>query len=57
MIEINTDNQGNATVKGDIFDELREHFSVDNPSARFQKRFNPFIPTRNYAITPTGRWV
>ena len=55
MIEIDLDDQGQAFVRGDIFDEIREHFSVENPGAKYQRRFNRFIPTRRYAITPTGR--
>ena len=55
MIEIDLDDQGLALVRGDIFDEIREHFSVENPGAKYQRRFNRFIPTRHYAITPTGR--
>jgi len=55
MIEIDLDNQGNAIVSGDYFDAIREHFSAENPNARFLKRFNPYISSRTYAITPTGR--
>lgn len=42
-------------LKGDI-DEIREHFSVADKGARIQQRFNRFIPTRKYAITPAGRF-
>ena len=55
MITIELDNQGQAVVKGDIFDEIREHFSTENPNAAFLRRYNRFISSRNYAITPTGR--
>lgn len=43
-------------IRGDLFDEIREHFSVENESAKFTRRFNRFIPKRHYAITPTGRF-
>ena len=37
-----------------LFDTIREHFSVDNPNARFARRFNRYAPTRKYVITGTG---
>lgn len=43
-------------ISGDLFQEMREHFSVKNDAARFAKRFNRFIPSRIYAITPNGRF-
>jgi superfamily II DNA or RNA helicase len=42
-----------AILTGDHFDLIREHFSVENPAAKFLK-FKRFIPKRIYAITPTG---
>lgn len=39
----------------DLFTELREHFSVEDPNARFARRRNRFARTRKYLITPTGR--
>ena len=38
----------------DIFNQIREHFSVQNPAARFAKRYNHFIQARKYIISPTG---
>jgi superfamily II DNA or RNA helicase len=37
------------------FDRVRDYFSVEDPNARFKRRMNRFIPTRKYAITPTGQ--
>lgn len=45
-----------AVMQGDLLDEIREHFSVKNDAAPYTKRFNRFVPTRYYAITPTGRF-
>ena len=50
------DKQGQAIIQGELFDQIREHFSVENEAAKFQKRYGSgFIQRRNYAITPTGR--
>ena len=38
----------------DLFSEIREHFSVENPNARFARRYNRFAPSRKYVITGTG---
>jgi Type III restriction enzyme, res subunit/Pretoxin HINT domain len=43
-------------VSGDLFDEIREHFSVKNEAAHFMRRRGRFMPSRTYAITPTGRF-
>ena len=43
-------------VSGDLFDEIREHFSVKNEAAHFMRRRGRFMPARTYAITPTGRF-
>jgi len=40
-------------IVSDYFSNIREHFSVKNPGARFN-RFQRFIPQRIYAITPAG---
>lgn len=44
-----------GTLTGDHFNEIREHFSVKNEGARFARARGRFIPSRTYAITPTGR--
>lgn len=45
-----------AVMQGELFEEIREHFSVKNTAAAFTKKYNPFVPDRQYAITPTGRF-
>ncbi|NDG29129.1 DEAD/DEAH box helicase [bacterium] len=57
MIEINFDNKKRLGIlSGDLFNEIREHFSVKNESAMFMRRYGRFLPQRTYAITPTGRF-
>jgi superfamily II DNA or RNA helicase len=57
MIEINFDSKKRLGIlSGDLFEEIREHFSVKNESAAFMRRYGRFIPQRTYAITPTGRF-
>jgi superfamily II DNA or RNA helicase len=43
-------------VSGDMFDEIREHFSVINDAARFARMRGRWCPSRTYAVTPTGRF-
>jgi len=38
----------------DLFENIREHFSVENTGARFARRYARFAPRRIYVITPTG---
>ena len=45
-----------AIVRGDHFDEIREHFSVSNDAAKFARYRNRFTPSRKYVITPQGRF-
>jgi len=40
-------------IVSEYFNNIREHFSVKNPGARFN-RFQRFMPQRIYAITPAG---
>jgi len=57
MINISFDDKKKlGVISGDLFNEIREHFSVKNEAARFARRFSRFIPQRTYAITPTGRF-
>lgn len=57
MIEINFDAKKRLGIlSGELFEEIREHFSVKNESAAFMRRYGRFIPQRTYAITPTGRF-
>lgn len=45
-----------ARLSGDIFDEIREHFSVAIDGIHFIKKVNKFAKSREYAITPTGKF-
>jgi superfamily II DNA or RNA helicase len=57
MIEIKYDsNKKLGILSGDLFNEIREHFSVKNENATFMRRYGRFMPQRTYAITPTGRF-
>jgi superfamily II DNA or RNA helicase len=56
-LQIKWDNvKRQGIIKGDCFDSLREHFSVENTSARFARYRSRFISPRKYAITATGRF-
>jgi superfamily II DNA or RNA helicase len=46
-IQLKTDDQ-------DLFDRIREHFSVENEGARFARYRGRFAARRKYAITGTG---
>jgi len=60
MIKFKYDNKKSVgiieTELLDIFNELREEFSVKNENARFMRKYGRFVPPRTYAITPTGRF-
>lgn len=57
MIKIEYDVKKNkAILSGDRFEEIRENFSVKNKAAAFIRRYSRYIPSRTYAITPTGRF-
>jgi superfamily II DNA or RNA helicase len=56
MVHFDYDNKkGVGILTGEHFDEIREFFSVKNEGARFARARGRFIPSRTYAITPTGR--
>lgn len=38
----------------DLFEKIRENFSVENTAARFARRYSRFAPRRKYAITASG---
>lgn len=48
--------RGVITGDTDIINWLTEHFSYENPGAKFTRRFNRFISERIYLITPTCRF-
>lgn len=60
MIRISYDSKKGVgiieTEQSELFQEIREHFSVKNESAKFLRRYGRFVPPRTYAITPTGRF-
>ena len=57
MIEFTYDSKKKVGIlSGDLFNDIREHFSVKNEAAVFMRRFGKFMPPRTYAITPTGRF-
>ena len=38
----------------DLFNRVREHFSIENDAARYGRRYGRYIPRRKYAITGAG---
>ena len=38
-----------------LFKRIRDYFSVPNKGAQFAKKYNKFIPSRKFLITPTGQ--
>jgi superfamily II DNA or RNA helicase len=38
----------------DLFNRVREHFSIVNDAARYGRRYGRYIPPRKYAITSAG---
>lgn len=57
MIKIAFDSKKRQGIlSGDLFDQIRENFSVKNESATFMRKYGRFMPLRTYAITPTGRF-
>jgi len=49
-------NKGLGILKTEHLSEIREHFSTPNEGARFARMRGRFIPSRTYAITPTGQF-
>lgn len=45
-----------GVVTGDMFEEIREHFSVANQAAKFARFRGGWASARKYAITPAGRF-
>jgi superfamily II DNA or RNA helicase len=57
MIEFSYDVKKKVGIlSGDMFADVREHFSVKNEAAVYMRRYGRFMPPRTYAITPTGRF-
>ena len=43
-------------LSGDYFDNIREHFSAENPTAKFNRYRHRWLPARKYVITQNGRF-
>ena len=43
-------------MSGDVFDQVREAFSVNNDAAKFMRYRSRYVPNRRYIITPTGKF-
>jgi len=55
VIDIDKPNKG--LIQSDYLNNLREHFSVEDKNARIKQiKYGKFIPLKQYAITPTGRF-
>ena len=55
MIDITLNSNSQAILEGPELDIIREHFSVKNEAAHFQRRFGRFVPSRTYVITQQGK--
>jgi len=56
MIYLTLHNESQAQLDGPELNLVREHFSVENKAANFQRRLRSrFIKDRIYAITPKGK--
>ena len=56
MIDITLHNDSQACISGTETNLIREHFSVENKAANFQRRLRSrFVKDRVYAITPKGK--
>ena len=56
MIDITLNSNSQAILEGPELDIIREHFSVKNEAAHFQRRFGRFVPSRTYVITQQGKF-
>ena len=55
MINITLSSNSQAILEGPELDIIREHFSVKNEAAHFQRRFGRYVPQRTYVITKQGK--
>ena len=55
MININLHSYTCVTLEGPELNLIREHFSVKNEAAHFQRRMGRFIPSRTYVISNNGK--
>jgi len=45
-----------GVMSGDMFEQIRETFSVSNDAAKFMRHRSRFVPSRRYMITPAGKF-
>ena len=55
MININYHSCSQVVIEGPELNIIREHFSVKNEAAHFQRRMGRFVPSRTYVITNNGK--
>jgi superfamily II DNA or RNA helicase len=49
--------RGTGLLSGEMFEDIREAFSVKNEAAFFiRQKYGRYLPQRTYAITPAGRF-
>ena len=55
MINISYHSCSQVVIEGPELNIIREHFSVKNEAAHFQRRMGRFVPSRTYVITNNGK--
>jgi len=55
MINIKYNSCSQVVLEGPELNIIREHFSVKNEAAHFQRRMGRFVPSRTYIITNNGK--
>jgi len=55
MIHIKYHSNSQVVLEGPELNIIREHFSVKNEAAHFQRRMGRFVPSRTYVITNNGK--
>ena len=55
MINISYHSCSQVVIEGPELNIIREHFSVKNEAAHFQRRMGRFIPSRTYVISNNGK--
>ena len=55
MINISYHSCSQVVIEGPELNIIREHLSVKNEAAHFQRRMGRFVPSRTYVITNNGK--
>jgi superfamily II DNA or RNA helicase len=55
MINISYHSCSQVVIEGPELNIIREHFSVKNEAAHFQRRMGRFVPSRTYVISNNGK--